>query len=265
MAQTLTRTIVVNGTDISSLTNITVMDINKDDLPNRNVTDYSLARTDGRKQIAAFYDNRQIIVTGAIIATDAPTFEANRASLLQVMDGQDLPIDIIVNQVQERFFGTMNSLIFSESNGGFGVFTLTFECSSPFGIDPSLQPALATVAVTTATSTKSLASIQGTYKCAPRIRGYLTSGSGFNAITNYMKFTNPATGKYIQITRVFAVGELLEIDVYNKTVKVNNVAVDFSGNLDLFWAIGAGGQLQYDDNFTTRSVNIGFEYFPRYL
>lgn len=261
----LTRSILFNNVDLSALTGITIEDINKDDLPIRNVTDYTLARTDGRKQIAAFYDNRQIIVTGDIIATDAPTFESNRANLLQNLGGQDLPIDIIINQVQERFYGTVASLIFSQSEAGWGVFTLTFECSSPFGIDPNLQPGLATTTITTHPNTQNLASIQGTYQTAPYISVYLTSGSGFNGVTNYMKLTNPVTGKYIQITRAFAVGELLVIDVFNKTVKVNNVAVDFSGNLDLFWAIGAGGQITYDDNFTTRSINLTFQYFPRFL
>jgi phage-related protein len=261
----LTRTIVFNGTDISALPNITIMDIAKDDLPNRNVTDYTLARTDGRKQIAAFYDNRQIVVTGAIIATDVPTFESNRASLFQILDGQDLPIDLIVNTVQQRFYGTVASLIFSESSGGFGVFTLTFECSSPFGIDPNLLPGLASTAISAQPSTQNLASIQGTYKCSPKLSVYITSGTGINAVTNFVKLTNVVTGKYIQITRAFAVGELLVIDVYNKTVTVNNLAVDYSGNLDLFWAIGAGGQIKYEDNFTTRSIKLTFDYYPRYL
>lgn len=260
-----TRSIVINGTDLSTLSNVTITDVNKDDLPNRVLSNYALARTDGSKQIAAFYSDRQIIVTGAIIATDAPTFESNRASLLQVLDGQDLTIDTVINQVQERFYGTMASLIFSESEAGFGVFTLTMECSSPFGIDPNMQTALATTTISAQPSTQNLGSIAGTYKTAPYISFYLTSGTGFNASSNYIKLTNVATGKYIQITRAFAVGELLVIDVYNRVVTVNNVAVDFIGNLDLFWAIGSGGQIKYEDNFSTRSIKLTFQYFPRYL
>lgn len=261
----LTRTVTYNNTELSTLTGITITDVKKDDLPVRMVTDYTLARTDGRKQIAAFYDTRQIIITGIIVATDQPTFESNRATLLQNLDGQDLALDLVINTSVQRFYATVASLVFSDTDGGFGVFTLTFECSSPFGIDPNLQPGLATVAITTATSTKNLSSIAGTYKTAPYISVYLTSGTGLGLAANYIKLTNPVTGKYIQITRAAAVGELLVVDVYNKTVKVNNVAVDFSGNLDLFWAIGAGGTIQYDDNFTTRSINLTFQYFPRFL
>lgn len=261
----LTKTFIYNGIDLSALTGITLTDIDKDDLPSRKVVDYSLARTDGRKQISAYYDTRQIKLTGVIIGTDVPTFEGYRATLIQSLDGQDQTIDIVVNQVQQRFYGTMASLVFSESEGGFAVFTITFECSSPFGIDPNLITGLTTVAITTATSTKSLGSIQGTYKTAPYLSVYLTSGTGISTVSNYIKLTNPATGKYIQVTRAFAVGELLVIDTYNKTVKVNNVAVDYSGNLDLFWAIGAGGTIQYDDNFTTRSINLTFQYFARYI
>lgn len=261
----LTRTVVYNNVDISALTGITITDIAKDDLPIRNVTDYTLARTDGRKQIAAFYDNRQIVISGVIIAIDVPTFESYRATLVQNLQGQDLALDLVINQVQERFFATVSSLVFTNSDGGFGVFTLTFECSSPFGIDPNMQTALATTTITTATSTQNLGSIQGSYKAAPYISVYLTSGTGFNTVSNYMKITNPTTGKYIQMTRASAAGELTVVDVYNKTVKVNNVAVDFTGNLDLFWDIGAGGQVQYDDNFSTRSINLTFQYFPRFL
>jgi phage-related protein len=261
----LTKTITYNGVELSTLSGVTIMNIDKDDLPIRKVTDYSLARTDGRKQIAAFYDSRKITVTGALIATDVPTFESYRATLLQNLQGQDLALDLIVNQVQERFYATVESLVFTESEGGFGVFTIVFECSSPFGIDPSLQNGLATTVITATPSTQNLSSIQGTYQTAPYISVYVNSGSSMNAITNYMKLTNVVTGKYIQITRGFAVGELLVIDVYNKTVKVNNVAVDYSGNLDLFWAIGAGGQIKYEDNFTARNISLTYQYYPRFL
>lgn len=264
-----------NNVDLSSLTGVSINGSNYNDMPTRIVTNYPIARTEGRKQIAAFFDDRQIAVFGQIIATDQPTFETNRATLMQNLVGQDLPLDIIIGgTVQLRFYATVLSVIFSNPSsgsvdtdvvGGVAQFTITFECSSPFGIDPNLQTGLATVAITTATSTKSLGTIQGTYKTAPYISVYLTSGTGLGLTANYIKLTNPATGKYIQITRATAVGELLTVDVYNKLVQVNRVAVDYSGNLDLFWDIGAGGTIQYDDNLTTRSINLTFQYFPRFL
>lgn len=270
----MTRSIIYNSQDLSLLTGVSISGIDYNDMPNRQVAYYPLARTDGSKQIAAFFSDRQITVFGQIIATDQPTFESNRQSLMQYLVGQDLPLDIVIGTIQQRFYATVKSVIFTDpssgsnnstTNAGLGVFTIAFECSSPFGIDPNKQTGLATTTITTTPSTQNLGSIAGSYQTAPYISVYLTSGTGFNTVSNYMKLTNVTTGKYIQITRAFSAGELLIIDAYTRQVYVNNAAVDFSGNLDLFWAIGSGGQIKYEDNFSTRSINLTFQYFPRYL
>ena len=273
----MTRSAIFNGLDLSSLTGVSITGIDYNDMPARTVAAYPLARTDGSKQIAAFFNNRVVQIFGLINDSGGQgAFEADRATLMQSLVGQDLPLDIIIGSVQQRFFATLTSLIFtdatgsanqnnSDTNAGLGIFTITFQCSSPFGIDPNLQNGLTTTVISASPSTQNLATIAGTYKTAPYISVYITSGTGLGVAANFVQLTNPVTGKYILITRAFAVGELLVVDVYNKKVTVNNVAVDFSGNLDLFWDIGAGGQITYTDNLSARSIKLTLQYFARYL
>lgn len=254
-----------NGVDLTALTGVTIDGIYKDSMPQRTLMRYPLARSDGQVQIGGFYADREINVSGEIIATDRATFESYRDGLLQYLVAQNANLDLNVGSTQMRFIATVAECIFSESKSGFGTFNIKFKCRDPWGIDPNLANLLAPTVITAQPSTQNLATVGGTYEAAPIITVNLNSATGFTAITNYMKFTNVVTGKYIQITRAFGTAELVEIDVFNKTVKVNRTDVDYAGNIYLPFAIGAGGQIKYEDNFTTRNITLKVQAYKRFL
>lgn len=257
--------VLFNSVDLSALTNILINNVALESSPERNIMRYPLARSEAQVQVGAFFTNRDITVIGKVIATDENTFQQNRSTLMQNLTAQNANLDIIIGTSVQRFIATMANVIFSDSSGGFGSFVITFKTRDPFGIDPNLAPALAPTTITTQPDTQNLASIGGNYEMLPKITAQLNSGSGFNASTNYMKFTNVVTGKHILITRAFGVAELVEIDCFNKTIQVNRVDTDFSGNILMPFAIGSGGQIKYEDNFTTRNVTLKVEYFKRFI
>lgn len=257
--------LVFNGVDLTALTNVTIDGVDKDSMPLRSLMRYPLSRADGQVQTGAFFADREINVSGKIIATDRNTFEQNRSTLMQNLVAQNANLDLNIGNVYVRFVASAGEVMFSQSGSGFGAFNIKFKCRDPWGIDPNLSPLLAPTVITAQPSTQNLASVSGNYEAAPKITINLNSGSGFNATTNYMKLTNVVSGKYIQITRGFSTAELVEIDVFNKSVQVNRSDVDFSGNIYLPFAVGSGGQIKYEDNFTTRNVTLKVENYNRYL
>lgn len=252
-----------NGTDLSTLTNILVDSVETEPIAKKVVTSYKLARNDGRVITNAQYEGKEIVVTGQIIADDQATMRNNRNSLINIISsGINKTLLVNIYDTIQQFTATAEEPIFSDSTGGFTRFTIKFMCRDAFGIDQNLQFLLNSTGQTTTPNTQSLSTIGGNYDAAPILEVYVNAVTG--GTSKYIQLTNPATSKSIKITRTWAAGELLVVDPEAKTVKVNNVDVDFLGGF-LEWATGASGQLKYEDSFSTRTVQIRAKYHKRYL
>lgn len=255
--------LLFNSVDLTALTDITINKIQRENFPNRLLTNYKIAQNDGRTQTAAFFDAQQIVVSGVVAAADQNTLDQRRNTLMQYLLAEDANLDMIVGNNVVRYKATVANVIFSEVAGGYASFDITFSTSNPVGYDPNLKTWLAAVAITTASSTKSLNSIEGSFKNLPFISVRINSGTGLTGPQS-MTLTNPATGWTITISGNWTAGQLLEIDVFNQTVQVNRVNVDFTGALP-YWDVGAGGTITYSDTFTTRNITLTVVGFPRYL
>lgn len=253
-----------NGTDLSTLTNVLLDKIEPDQTATRNITSFRLARADNRVITNAQYDGKDIVVTGQIIATDKATMRSNRNSLLAaVSSGINKTLLLNLNDTIQKFTATAEAPIFSDVNGGFARFSIKFVCRDAYGVDQNLQFLLNVTGQTTSPNTQSLSTIGGNYDIEPIIELYISAVSG--GASKYVQFTNVATGKAIRVTSTWAVGQLLVIDPEARTVKINNVATDSLGEF-LSFAVGAGQQIKYEDNFTTsRTVQIRVKYRKRYL
>lgn len=252
-----------NGTDLSQLTGVMIDHINKDTWPSRVVQQAKLARFDGRSFVDATFDYREIIVTGRIIAADQPTFESNRSSFMQYLTPQNATLDLNIGTSIVRFYATVTELMFSDTGGGYGAFTIKFGCSNPIGIDSNLLFGLVATTITAATSTQNLSTIGGNYFTNAVVNVYINAVSGGSSKT--VTITNPSTSKAIEITRTWAAGERLVIDGRDKTVKVNGTLVPYSGDFPT-WEPGLGGTIKYTDTFTTsRNISLSMQYNKRYL
>jgi len=105
--------------------------------------------------------------------------------------------------------------------------------------------------------------IQGSYKASPRLTVTLTNFSTAN-VSDHIKITNPITGKYIKVTRVWTIGDVLVVDCTAKTVKVNGVDTDFSG---VFLDFEPGSAFVGQDNSFSvhRTLTLKLEYKRRDL
>lgn len=254
--------VVFNSTNLRTLDGVRISRVSKDNPPTRRLSNFSLARADGRSQVSAFYDEKEIVVEGDITANSRSEFEIRKNTLLSKLSAQDAELVLNIAGEDVKYKATVESVIFSESTGGFGAFDIKFVCSYPFGVSLNLLTALASSSITTSVSTKSLSEILGSYQAAPKITITVTSVTGGDnaAVT----VTNPLTEKSLTVARTWSNSDVLVVDAYNKLVQVNGVDVDFTG-LYPEWGLGAGGQIKYEDEFTTRSVSLKMEYYKRYL
>lgn len=253
-----------NGTDLSTLTNVLLDDVDGDDTAKRLLSSFKLARADNRVITNAQYDGKDIIVTGQIVATDRATMLANRNSLIAaVSSGVNKTLLVNINDTIQKFVATAEAPMITETKGGFAKFSIKFVCRDAYGVDQNLQFLLNVTGQTTTPNTQNLSTIGGNYDIEPIIEVYITAVSGGSS--KYIQLTNVATSKAMRITNNWAVGQLLVINPEDRTVKVNNVEIDFLGDF-LTFAVGSGQQIKYEDNFTTsRTVQIRVKYRKRYL
>jgi hypothetical protein len=128
--------------------------------------------------------------------------------------------------------------------------SITFDLESPFAKDGN-SDALASAQVITASIADIGINIGGTMDGQPQISFEIAA---FNPIASPKTITiaNPSAGQSLAITRVWAVGDVVNIDCENYLVYVNGTAFYASGQFPIF-PIGAG-LLQYSDDATSRNI-----------
>jgi hypothetical protein len=83
------------------------------------------------------------------------------------------------------------------------------------------------------------------------------------AVSNTITIENDTTGQAISVERVWTKTDVLELDVANKTVKVNGTAVDYSGAFPYF-APGTH-DLIISSDFSVYKLTVTVDYYKRYL
>ncbi len=100
----------------------------------------------------------------------------------------------------------------------------------------------------------------GSFDAEPVISITVTTVTG--GISQSMSLKNELTGQSLMITRTWAAGDTVSIDVGAKTVTINGAMADFSGQFPVFEpGVGSFG---YIDTFTTRSVALSVVYKKRF-
>jgi phage-related protein len=253
--------ILFNSVDLTSLTNTYFNRIDHHNRPKRNITAAKIARYDGNQLIHQEYAEKEIVIEGFIAAADRSTYETNRDTLLLDLQAQEATLRISQAGANRDYTATVSDIIFSETDGGLGFFSIKFLCNFPFGQDASATTDLNASSNTAATLSPTFTAIGGSYKAQPTLTITVSAVTGGTA--KYIKLTNPTTGQYIQITRTWANADALVVNVAARTVTVNGTAVDYTGVFPEFDTTDT--TLQYDDNFTTRTVLITMTHKKRYL
>ena len=211
-----------------------------------------------------YYPSKVITIGGSIIGSSVSDCETKVDTFKSYLAGKvNKNLDIGYGSGTRRYIVTPTKVSDLDQIGEVNhvEFTVEFTCSQPFGKATSESTILSDTGRTNSNYSDNY-TFAGTAPIQlPVIT--ITLNSVTDGDNNYITIGNNATGQQLIINRTFADDDVIEIDCYNKTVKVNNSEVDFTGSFPEF---ETGSQyLDYADGFTDRDFDIEAVYVPLYM
>jgi hypothetical protein len=257
--------IYFNNIDLSGLAGVQITKLDSNKRAKRVVNRKKLARQDGARLINTDYDSKVITINGVINGATRAVFEQNTANFFRYVEPSEAVLSISQGNERRNYTASVDETNWTTDQiGTFGMFSITFICSQPYGEATGLTLAVNSTGITTAIKTATFtAAIQGSYKTEPIISYQLSAYSSANA-NDFVKITDPATGKYIKVARAWVAGNILIINCSAKTVTVDGSAVDYSG---VFLELAPGSMyIMVEDSFTvSRTAALKVEYKKREL
>lgn len=247
------------GYELNSLGHFAIDFVDVASPPEEALTQKRISRNDG----AVLYNRekgvRKITIIGHTTAQDFADMHDTRNQLLQVLDNTESTLEVPIGNEIWQFTCTLENMIVTNPMGGYAVFTITFTCSDPFGYEKSTVTIVNGQTTTSDSDTFSFAAIEGVYPPYPVIRLTLSGITDTSAKT--ITLSNPQADS-LSVTDTFSSGDVILIDMWNRTVKVSGVNHDYTGN---YFPLQVGStDMYYADNFTNRSVNTIITYQKRY-
>lgn len=247
------------GNDLSILVGASLIDHNFNDLPNRELNVYKLARANKSVLTSAEYASKEVTVSFHLRGCDRGEAESVLEDLKSYLRPINLPL--VVSQAEKDISydaATLNELNYEWFSNKI-VLTLVFMVADPIGYQDT-NTTLLTTSITSSTSSNAIQN-DGSFDAQPTINIILNTVTGGS--NQSMSLKNEETGQGITLTRTWANGDTVEIDSNNKTVTINGANSDFSGQ---FLSFPPGvGSLGYSDTFTTRSVDITATYQKHFI
>jgi hypothetical protein len=264
------NTCVFDNNDITTVPGLDILSVNSYIPPKRRLSISDIVRSNKSKHNSGFYNQRQITVRVRIARASRQLLEVSIDQLMSMVQGINKILELPRGLSTEQFYATLtDSVVDANTAGGAHIeIDLIFECSDRFGY--SKVPVVLLAITSAFTSSYRSDRIQFTDGSAPTQVPVTTitysAVSGGSAKT--VRIGNGQSGQEVAITRTWAAGDKIEIDSYNKTVKVNNAEVAFTGAIPE-WKNSVSnpfGYWYYSGNFTTsRSFTGQVVYYPRYL
>lgn len=243
-------------------TSIITSEIDHHSSPNKAVAQASIAHGNKSRIIYTEYKDKKINITGQLVSTTITTLDALIDTFKGYLQGEDKNLDIEYNGTTRRYVATEN-VTQIERPGGllFANFKVQFICAFPFGTDLA-SSSLSTQTTQTNAIYNYAITVAGSapWQC-PVITVTYSAITGLTSKT--VSIGNGNTGQIISVTRTWTATDVLEVDVANRTVKVNGVQVEFSGAFPEFQP--GSGTLSYADDFTTRTFGLTATYYKRYV
>lgn len=250
-----------NGNNLSQIVNgVEFLNRGVNSLPDRDLKQYKLARSDKSIVTSAEYIRKQIAIDGIIARSSRALGEDALSDLKGLMQAREK--DLIISQagLSITYKATLDKIIENDFSGGLMKFTLMFEASDPVGVENVSRTLLASISNSDSTNEYSIA-VGGSFKAEPYFTIHITYVTG--GTDGSITISNTELGQGITLTADFADGDDIIIDCLEKEVYINNIAVEFTG---VFPSYPSGSRsVGYSDTFTTRSVDIAATYKRRYI
>lgn len=249
-----------NGLDLNDTTRITA-ELDDGGTPERDLQVFPILRSGGAVVTDSNYYMKVIRVRGLLKGTSTSNLESLIDSFHAAMAVIDKNLDIGYAGSTRRYVCTPKSHYIGRTTRlDWAKYEVEFLATS-YGKDTSTTTLLNNDTHTTASNTESL-TVGGS---APDqlLRFDITVTAATDLTGKTISVENDSTGQVISVTRDWTVGDVLEIDVANHTVKVNGTAVDYEGAFPYF-APGTHDMIMTND-FTTRTLTVDIDYTKRYL
>lgn len=250
-----------DGNQLTSISGLSILATDPYKAPKRTLSSFLLARTNKMRTTSAFYTQKSVSIRIAIQTPSRGVTEQSFDALMKIVQGQTK--ELILSQAGgvRKYFCTLASVDMVRAGGSYMEFTLVFNCDDNFGYDTGYTTALSLSGITAATRGDAVPFDGSAPWQAPLITIFYTALTG--GTSKSVVIGNLATGQQITVTRTWAAGDRLEIDTYNRTVKVNGTEVAFTGAFPEF--APALGNWTYSDGLTTRTFNATITYYKRYI
>lgn len=208
------------------------------------------------------YPSKLIVISGTITGSDIPNLDSRLDNFRAYFADTDSNLDIDYNGSTRRYIATATKVTVDRPYGlQFAKFTVEFTCTQAFGQDTSTTNAVSATGRTSSSYTDGVTFNGNAPWQSPVLTYNYTTVTGGTAKT--VIIGNADTGQQIQVTRDWSSSDVLAIDTYNKTVKVNGVDVSYTGAFPEFQP--GAGNITYADNFTTRNFAVSADYYARYF
>lgn len=257
----ITYPAIFNGTDLATITGLTVLATNAYNPAKRDVKMGDLALTDKSTVRTAHYAKKIIVVRVGIARATRDLAEQSFDSLMRILQGVEKELWIKQSGDYRKYTCTYLDTVFRVEGGAYLEMDLFFGTSDHFGYDVAPTLLLQVTNFTSGSKTDIL-DIGGSAPWqAPTITITYSAVSGGTNAT--VAVGNGGTGQRLTITSTWVAGDVLEIDALARTVKVNGALVDADGAIPQ-WAPGVG-YLTYSDTFTARTFSNTMRYYKRYV
>lgn len=258
----ITYPVTFNAIDLATVTGLTVLASNPYAPPKRRLTMGEIVQTSKSKVNSGFYTEKEIVIRVGITRSTRALVEQSLDSLMTILQGLEKELIVLQSNSLRKYIATLSDVVVKESGGSYLELELVFTCSDRFGYD--LAPTLIIYA--------------GGYTSATRNDQYAFGGSAdmqlpvwtitYTSLTGGTAKTvtigNATTNQTLSINRTWATGDVLVIDGYNRTVKVNGVDVDYSGSVPYFEP-NKVSWITYSDDLTTRTLSYKVTYVKRFV
>lgn len=254
------------------------------DFPEIRTNYYSRAGQDGGIVSSMFYDKRSIQLTGIIYANDPTTFEQSRQALATACQiskdssGYPVPIKVSFTTLANNsyFFNAyIDRPVYDYKDPNYSTFMVTMTATNSF-----LQGATQVVS-------SAIVRASGGGFILPVILPITSSAGvgGTGSVTNsgtapaypILTLTGPLTnpyiqnstvGKFMQLNRTIAAGEVVTIDMYNKTILLNGSSslISSKSSTSDWWYIAPGtNTITLSTASTSDTGNVALSFYSAYL
>lgn len=222
----LTNSVKFGSLELNSLGYI-ISRLVHDSMPARDFRTFDTPRNNGGGIIGNYWRTKRIVMEGYVSKNTNSELEAAIDTMKQVLSAQEGNLDIAVDGTVRRYRATLINAgnMFSDRKHyhvSFCPFLLEFDCLTPFGQSVNYQ-------VNTFEESSLAYSDEVTNNGTAPAQGIVIVNFSTASSVTVVNFENTRTGESIEVTNTFSAGGILEINAEEKTVTLNDTAIDFDG------------------------------------